>query len=42
MKNAYSTPAIEIIFFPCDGSKITTSFTFNELDDGGLYSDKWF
>lgn len=40
MKNIYMTPDIEIIEFTVQ-SVVTTSFTIDEMDDGGLYGDKW-
>lgn len=44
MKNSsfeiYTSPEIEIIEFRKE-SVVTTSFTIDEYDDGGLYSDKW-
>lgn len=40
MKKTYVSPDLEIIEFALQ-SEITTSFTFDEMDDGGFYGDKW-
>lgn len=40
MKETYSAPLLEIVKF-FDSDKITTSITFDNLDDGLLYDDKW-
>lgn len=41
MKKEYSIPIIDFISF-VENSEITTSaFSFDELDDGFLYGDKW-
>lgn len=40
MKKDYESPCVEIVEF-LSQSHVTTSFTIDEMDDGGFYNDKW-